>query len=232
MVKIVAFGNSITAPRKSVDQVFAQRLPALLAAKGIVCEVVNSGVGSSHTGTLADNDFAKVKHGLERFETDVLAHNPDIVIIGFGTNDAYIDENTPNGTSRINVPKYQENLAYMVERLQRKGTIVILTAPSPLSFPRPTFQNDRLYQYVKAVRKLSKKYDTGLADNYKLYMEYRKDGEGYEVLLPDGVHPNDEGHRIIAENLVNCITKELNRQQNRQKIRVRNLENSIRPFPP
>src|SRR5690606_27629201 len=75
-LKIVAFGDSITARRATIDSVFAQRLPALLADQGVSCELIISGTGSSHSGRLSDNDFAKVKHGLERFETDVLNHKP------------------------------------------------------------------------------------------------------------------------------------------------------------
>lgn len=206
-IQIVAFGNSITAPRPSVDQVFAQRLPALLAARGIDATVINAGVGGSHTGKLEDNNFTKVKHALDRFDEDVLTHHPDVVIIGFGTNDAYIDSGDPNGPSRISLPKYRENLSYMIESLQQRGIKVILVAPSPLAAPRPDFQNERLYQYVKEVRRLSKKYRTGLADNHKLFKNYKHMGKKYETLLPDGVHPNDEGHRIIAENMCNQLSK-------------------------
>ena len=53
---IVTFGNSITATRNTVDQVFAQRLPKLLRDKGICTQIINSGVGGSHTGRLIDND--------------------------------------------------------------------------------------------------------------------------------------------------------------------------------
>src|SRR5690606_4695054 len=107
-LKIVAFGDSITAPRSTVDSVFSQRLPGLLADRGLACEMIISGTGSSHSGRLEDNDFAKVKHGLERFETGVLNHNPDIVIIGFGANDAYIDGDDPKGKSRIPLHKFED----------------------------------------------------------------------------------------------------------------------------
>ena len=91
---IVAFGNSITATRKTIDKVYAQRIPALLLKKGIKANVINSGIPGSHTGHVTDNNLFKIKHALDRFESDVLAYNPDIVIIGFGTNDAHIDSKT------------------------------------------------------------------------------------------------------------------------------------------
>ncbi|HMR18771.1 MAG TPA: GDSL-type esterase/lipase family protein, partial [Sphingobacterium sp.] len=88
-LKIVAFGNSITAVRSNVQEVFAQRLPALLKDIGIEAIVVNAGIGGSHSGRLVDNDRIKVKHALDRFESAVLDEKPDLVIIGFGHNDSH-----------------------------------------------------------------------------------------------------------------------------------------------
>ena len=51
---IVAFGDSTTAVRHTVKQVYADRLPPLLAACGSEAEVINTGIGGSHTGRLKD----------------------------------------------------------------------------------------------------------------------------------------------------------------------------------
>jgi lysophospholipase L1-like esterase len=60
---IVAFGDSTTAPRPTVELVYADRLPALLQGRGIDARVVNSGVGGSHTGRLADNGISRQRRG-------------------------------------------------------------------------------------------------------------------------------------------------------------------------
>src|SRR5688500_390386 len=54
---IVAFGNSVTATRKTVKAVFAQRLPTILAGKNVLAKVINSGIPGSHTGRLSDNSI-------------------------------------------------------------------------------------------------------------------------------------------------------------------------------
>lgn len=211
-IRMVAFGDSITATRKGVDQVFAQRLPDLLRKKFIL-EVSNAGVGSSHSGTIHDNAVAKVRHARDRFEEEVLAYNPDLVTIGFGTNDAYIDSKTPDGASRLTLDQYRNNLVYMITELQKRKIKVILIAPNPLSDPRPEFQNQRLFQYVKVVRALAKEYRTGLADNYRLFMNYGRKHGDYARLLLDGVHPNDEGHRLIADNLAKQMRRVIKRHK-------------------
>lgn len=205
---IVAFGNSITATRKTIDLVFAQRLPALLAEKDVPARVINAGVPGSHTGSITDNNLHKVQHALDRFASDVLARQPDLVTIGFGTNDAHIDSQQPDGTSRIPLKNYQKNLTYMIGELQNRGIQIVLITPNILGDRYESFQNERLLQYVKVVRKLAKKYKTGLVDNFKVFSEYpAKTGKSTDTLLLDGVHPNDKGHQVIAENLANEIVK-------------------------
>lgn len=211
-LKIVFFGDSITSLWPTVDSVFAQRVPTLLAHRGIACESVIAGTGSSHSGTLADNDFAKVKHGLERFQSEVLDQHPDLVVIGFGTNDAYIDGDDPDGNSRIPLKKFEANLCTMITELQSRGVDVILRTPPPFAFPEARmYQDRRLATYVRVVRRLAKRYRTGLADNYRSFQEYGRLNGGYAQLLPDGVHPNDEGHTLIAETVVDAVLKMTNR---------------------
>ena len=207
-IKIVTFGNSITATRKTVDQVFAQRIPELLREKGIVAEVINSGIPGSHTGSVKDHNLFKIKHARDRFETDVLAHHPDLVTIGFGTNDAHIDSKVEGGPSRIPVSKFEENLVFMIDALRANNIKIILITPNILGRKYDEFQNDRLKKYVRVMRKLARKHKLGLVDNFKTFSAYRKQGqEKLEALLLDGVHPNDQGHEIIAGELLTQILK-------------------------
>ncbi|GAB3912034.1 hypothetical protein GCM10028803_54640 [Larkinella knui] len=199
---IVAFGNSITATRKTINQVFAQRLPQLLAQKGVSATVINAGIPGSHTGRQTDHNLFKIRHALDRFESDVLAVHPDLVIIGFGINDAHIDSGGATGLSRIPLEKYRQNLSYMIESLQKEGSLVLLTVPNLLGKKYPDYQNERLLEYVNVVRTFSRKYRTGLVDNYKAFLEYQsRTGVSFDSLMLDGVHPNDRGHELIAANM-------------------------------
>ena len=215
-LKVVAFGNSITATRNTIKQVYAQRLPSLLLKKGIRAEVINAGAPGSHTGSVKDHDLFKIRHGMDRFETDVLAHNPDLVIIGFGTNDAYIDGSDPEGPSRIPLANYEKNLSSWIESLQEKSVQLILIAPNCLGKKFPRHQNERLYVYVQTVRKLSEKYSTGLVDNYQMFLDFEKENNhSMEELMLDGIHPNDLGHERIAHQLVREITRLVENPQNK-----------------
>jgi len=74
---IVAFGDSITAPRKNIV-VYSDLLRKEFAGKNV--DVINAGIGGNTTA-----------HALARFEKDVLARDPDLVIMQFGNNDSSID---------------------------------------------------------------------------------------------------------------------------------------------
>jgi len=208
---IVAFGNSITAYRKTIKQVFSQRLPSLLSKHGIQSRVINSGVPGSHTGTLSDNNFHKVKHALDRFHSDVIEHQPGLVIIGFGTNDAHIDSDTAKGSSRIKLGNYRNNLSYMIKTLHDLNIHVVLIAPNLLgeSYEHSDLQNARLFKYVSEVRTLANQYEIGLVDVAKIFSDYANStGLPLDTLLLDGMHPNDLGHQLIAENLT-CEIKDI-----------------------
>lgn len=199
---IVAFGNSITAERKNVEQVFVKRLPGLLSQQGGKAKAINSGVGGSHTGRQIDHDLFEIAHGMDRFQSQVLDHKPHLVTIGFGTNDSYIDNKNPEGSSRIPLEDYRANLKYFITNIQAVGWKIVLIAPNILGARYGDFQNERLLEYVKVVRKLSRKYNTGLVDNYKLFQKYAKRKNiSFENLMSDGCHPNDEGHALIARHL-------------------------------
>ena len=129
-ITVVAFGDFTTALRSTVKQVYAQRLPALLAKRNINAKVINSGVGGSHTGRLIDNARHKRQHALDRFQKTVRDHKPQVVVIQFGYNDSWVDSGDPDGPSRIPLENYRANLTYIVKTLKSDGSRVILMTPN------------------------------------------------------------------------------------------------------
>lgn len=210
-VRIVAFGNSITAERKNIKKVFAQRLPELLKNVGIEAEIINSGVGGSHTGRAIDNkSTAKLKHAQERFQSQVLDKNPDLVIIGFGANDAYIDSKKEGDPSRIPLEKFRNNLSFMIETLHARGVKVILMGTNGYRQENQDFLHERLLLYVAEAESLSKKYRTGFVNNQKTFETYQNQpGHASADLFQDHLHPNDAGQQLIAESLTKEIQKVL-----------------------
>jgi len=204
---IVTFGNSTTAPRKGIEKVYAVRIHEWLTKAGIPNKVINSGIGGSHTGSIKDNDLPKIEHGMDRFEKAVLSHHPDWVTLNFGLNDAYQDKG--EGTSsRIPLETYIANLTYFITEIKKINGKIILLTPNPLSSKLPQFRHERLKLYKDAVIKLAKSENVELINSWKLFHRYaKKSPEGMEGLLPDGTHPMDTGHQLIAQEMIKLIKK-------------------------
>ena len=209
--KIVAFGDSTTAPRGKLV-VYADILRRELPAKGVDAWVINSGVGGNDTN-----------RARQRFERDVLAHKPSLAIIQFGINDAAFDiwKKPPAKKPRVSLARYQENLTFFIEQLHKQNAKVILMTPNPLRwtpklremYGRPPYDpNDPsgfstvLKGYAAAARRLAQTKGVPLVDIYAGYEAYaREDGQSMDELLLDGMHPNAKGHRMAADLLAESV---------------------------
>ena len=202
--KIIAFGDSTTARRGPLN-VYEKRLAKAESRDW----VLNAGIGGHNT-----------KNARDRFERDVLSKNPDTAIIQFGINDAAVDvwKNPPATKPRVSIGQYEQNLRFFVQRLKARETDVVLMTPNPI---RWTPKLKRLYgmapyqpddgdgfnvvlrDYAGVVRKVAREADVSLVDVYRLFDQ----SSDVDALLLDGMHPNDEGHRIIAEQILRVLNK-------------------------
>jgi lysophospholipase L1-like esterase len=171
----------------------------LLTERGIENKVINAGIPGSHTGYQKENNLFKIPHGMDRFDTAVLAYHPDWVTINFGINDSWQDKGK-KGTSRIPLQEYRHNLKFFIDGIRKQGGRAILITPNPVGEKYRGFHRRRLKKYRNVVRQLAARKNIPLIDTWKLFPYYvRKKHEALDSLLLDGVHPNDTGHKIIAE---------------------------------
>ena len=208
-VRIVAFGDSTTAPRASLT-VYPTLLERDLNARGSVpCQVINAGVPGNTTAMAQ-----------KRLETDVLAVRPKLVIIQFGINDSAFDvwKSPPATAPRVSIEDYRKNLRHFVEASRNAGAAVILMTPNPLRWTpamkikygkppydpaRPDGFNLTLVAYVDAMRALAQEMNVPLLDVAKVYAALPP--ESVDALLPDGMHPNQRGHDLVAQLLADVI---------------------------
>lgn len=205
-ITIVAFGDSTTAVRATIDQVYADRLPALLAEHGVEARVINSGVGGSHTGHRAEDDKGGRRHARDRFGDAVLDHEPDVVVMQFGWNDSWVDSGERGDASRISVEAYRENLALMLTKLREQGATVILMTPNRPRSSMAAWRVARTLEYVEAVRALAKETEAPLVDVWRAYdVINSQPDDSADRLLLDDVHPGDDGQALVARLLVEPI---------------------------
>lgn len=119
---VVLFGGSSTAPREEVI-IYGDLLQDALRRINPKISIINAGV-SGNTTLLAR----------QRFQSDVLNHNPSLVIILFGINDSAIDvwKNPPEIESRVAMVDFRANLEYFVDELLNQDAKVFLVTPNRL----------------------------------------------------------------------------------------------------
>lgn len=210
---IVAFGDSITAPRKNVIT-YSDIIREEFKKKNPEVKVINSGVGGN------TSSMAKV-----RFEKDVLAHKPDVVIIQLGTNDAAVDvwKNPPATAPRVPIDVYEQNLREFITKLKAQKAKVILVTMPPTRwtdkmkemYGKPPYNpNDEfgwnviLKDYVQRMRDVAKSEKVILVDLSKEYYKYHKvKGQTMDDLYLDGLHPNNKGQELEAKLLLKELKK-------------------------
>ncbi|MCM8831277.1 MAG: GDSL-type esterase/lipase family protein [Candidatus Omnitrophica bacterium] len=135
-----------------------------------------------NAGVGGDTTFSALK----RLEKDVLSNDPFLVIIELGGNDFL--QKIPR---EITI----KNLKEIILKIQSKNAIVVLCDISD-SFVLKSYHND--------LKKLAK--ETG-----SIFVSYLLAGIlNNPTLKVDYLHPNKEGHYIIAERIYNAIKKYLN----------------------
>ncbi len=213
---IVAFGDSTTARRDGVENVYADLLRKELPQRGLAARVINQGVPSNRT-----------TDALERFETDVRACKPDVVILMFGINDSAVDVWRGATEPRVPLETYRKNLTTMVQALKADGAKPILLTSQPMCwtdklkelYAGPPYHekspydaadplgfNATLVPYVAVVRQIAQQEEVPLVDLHQMFMDHHSvEGQALSDLLLDGMHPNDRGHRMIADALLPII---------------------------
>ena len=210
---IVLFGDSSTALR-SKTKTYGELLKQTFQEKNIPVEIINAGFASNTT-----------KMALKRMPKDVLAHDPSLVVMQFGIMDSTIDvhKNPPAELPRLELSAFLTNIETFVDAVQSQKGFVILLTPNRLSWTKTTRElygkppylpddpegfNVILDTYVKALRELAARKKVPLVDVNSAYEKYQADtGQPYSKLLQDGMTPNDSGHQLVHDLLVEKMSE-------------------------
>ncbi|MFC1674885.1 SGNH/GDSL hydrolase family protein [Candidatus Omnitrophota bacterium] len=159
-----------------------------------------------------NNDTSR--DGLRRLRSDVLNRDGySHVIILFGNNDCRLfDVDTPNIDSR----KYKENIIKMIHAIKEKGKDPFISNLQPITssgFTKSLPQMKQLMKNIKSPSDWHKSYSDALKEiaqvcNVKLVDIFNVlKSRMPNVICEDGLHPNDLGHKIIAEEFKKALVK-------------------------
>ena len=169
---ILCLGDSLTAGY-GLDE--GQAWPALVEASakaaGRDWTLINAGISGDTTAG-----------GLRRLKWALRA-KPDLVVVALGGND---------GLRGVDPATTKANLAAIIERVRASGAAVALAGMRlPTNFGR-----ERGDAFAAIYPELAREQDVPL-------LPFLLEGVGgvAELNLPDGIHPNAEGQRRVAETM-------------------------------
>lgn len=175
-------------------------------------EVLNYSVPGSRIGEYIGEDPRNIGPSFVKRYLD-MDEKADIVIVFGGTNDFGIG-NAPLGNSQDDTPEtFYGAVNLLMKGLKNKYPKAIIIFATPLhrvteNIPNQ-FSGAVLADYVNVIRKQAEKYGIHVLDLYSC-VSLQPSEEYYKKLFrEDGVHPNDLGHNVIAEEVLRFL-EELN----------------------
>jgi acyl-CoA thioesterase-1 len=142
-------------------------------------KVINGGIGGSTSAS-----------ALPRLRWSLRAQ-PEIVVLALGAND---------GLRGLDLKVTEENLRQAIAFARQKKVKVVLAG---MKLP-PNYGEKYARQFEQLYRKLAQEFQLPL-------IPFLLEGVGGkpDKNLPDGIHPNEEGHKIIARTVKDFIMKQL-----------------------
>ena len=175
VITILALGDSLTAGfGLSRKESYPSLITEKMRSAGYQFEMINAGSSGDTTAG-----------GLERLPELLRKKRVDILILALGINDAF---------RGVPVEQMRSNLQAIIDQTRaRHPKISIIIAG--MQFPVATGNG-----YVQAFREL---FGTLAEQNHATLVPYLLEGVGGvpELNLPDLIHPNAAGQRILAENV-------------------------------
>ena len=208
-ITIVAFGDSVThgalAPGEiNYETVYWNRLKKKINAvrSYMPVNVINAGIGG-----------VTARGSLGRIESQVLKHEPDLVIVCFGLNDV-------NDT----LEKYISSLEIIFDKTLKSGAEVIFMTPNMLNTyvhentakchfdyagVTAKYQNEgRMDTYMTAAVELAEKMGVTVCDCYSEWKRLSKTEDITSKLVNYINHPTAEMHELFAEMLFKTVLPE------------------------
>lgn len=174
--KIVFLGDSLTEGLGvAKEAAFPSLIEQKIKAAGKPWIVINAGISGSTTASAP----GRLKW--------MFKSKPDMILLILGAND---------GLRGIKVEESKKNLATAIEMIKKEKIRVVLCG---LYMP-PNYGQDYTTQFQKMFKDLSTQFKIPLIP----FILKNVAGDS-KLNQADGIHPNEEGHKIIAETIYQDI---------------------------
>jgi lysophospholipase L1-like esterase len=113
------------------------------------------------------------------------------------------DSRTKSGINFSSPEHYEQNLAETLKRAKKYSDKILFvgltpcveTRSNPVSWSNSGYTNSRVKQFDDTIREFCRQNRVSYVELLTSFNEAQNQTE----LLPDGIHPNNQGHQIIAD---------------------------------
>lgn len=200
-IKITCLGDSVTAGsnlsklENYETMSYPYQLGRILNAK----EVVNLGIGGSSIGRYWENAF------VDRYSS--IPADTDIIIVMGGTNDGFCASEKELGSLEERRDRtFAGDLDELLRKLKTDYPDAEIVLATPLSnVLHDMLRRDRSFllpqsSFVKIMNQLAAEYGVPVIDLYGCNLLNTHDAAVIHSFMPDGVHGNEMGYRVLAEH--------------------------------
>lgn len=203
--KILMIGDSVTDCNRREENTayLGDSYPHLVASElylkypNLNIKVINKGISGDTSKMLID-----------RWRTDVLDINPEILTILIGINDVWRHYDCPDPSKRVSKDDYIKNMRIMIESMINVTKKIIILSPFYLEDDMSKPMKAQANEYIDALRQLVKEYDVIFID---LQKEFEKLMEKYTfnqlTFKSDKIHPTLFGQYVISKLILDVLTK-------------------------
>ena len=199
--KVIFFGDSITQAGVNPGG-YIMRIDSMSKKEGLgdKYEFIGAGIGGN-----------KVYDLYLRMEEDVLAKNPDVVIIYIGVNDVWHKASSGTGTD---ADKFEKFYNAILKKLQDRKIKVIICTPAVIG-EKTDFSNQQdgdMNAYSNIIRGIAQKNNLPLVDLRKSFLDYdlknNPENKDRGILTSDRVHLTAKGNQLVADEMWTVIKKQ------------------------
>ena len=200
--KITCLGDSITAASNldTIENYQSMSYPSQLGEILGAEEVVNLGIGGSSIGRYWENAF------VDRYQK--IPEDTDVILVMGGTNDGFCASEKELGSlEKREKDTFTGDLDELLFGLQKDypdAQIVLIT-------PLPNVLHDLLRKsrdyllpqsaFVRVMKQLGEEHGIPVIDLYNSNFLDTHDAAVIHALMPDGVHGNETGYRMLAQHI-------------------------------
>lgn len=195
-MRVLIFGDSITQGFWDIEGGWVSRIRKHYDQQMIdgtdndPPTIFNLGV----SGNSSDDVLARFENETKARATEELAF-----VVAIGVNDA----RTKAGVNYSDPTRYRQNLSEILRLAKQYSSKILFVGltpcveerSNPVSWGDTGYTNGRIKEFDDTLREFCQESHVPFVEVYKPFAKAEAESE----LLPDSLHPNDKGHKLIAD---------------------------------